>query len=169
MQATPICPAWGSVLLLSGMLSTVTAATPSLSYQFKAGSNYVYAVKIEATEPKFITTSTGNLTYAIKSANQDGITLTTRGSVSTQRKAKEGTSVRFGPSGFSDGAVRIGGFRFAGLGASDGPFATPNEVQIDAKGRVLRETGEAQLPQTFGALSRLVIEQLPPAGKGNAD
>lgn len=158
---------FGSVALLSGMLSPVTAATPTLGYKFKAGSNYVYAVKIEATEPKFIATSTGNLTYQIKSANQDGITMTAKGTVNTHRKAKEGTSVRFGPSGFSDGALRIGGFRFAGLGAYDGPFATPNEVQIDTSGRVLRETGESQLPQAFGALSRLVIEQLPPAGKSS--
>lgn len=143
------------------------AASPELTYQFKAGSNYVYSVRIEATEPKYIATSTGNLTYSIKVANQDGITLTAKGSVSTQRKAKEGVSVSMRPPSFGDGVLRIGGFRFSDLGPMGGPFATPNEVQIDAKGRVLRETGEAQLPQAFGALSRLVIEQLPPAGKGS--
>lgn len=143
------------------------AASPELAYQFKAGSNYVYAVRIEATEPKYVATSTGNLTYSIKAANQDGITLTARGSVSTQRRAKEGVSMR--PPSFGDGVLRIGGFRFSDLGPMGGPFATPNEVQIDAKGRVLRETGEAQLPQAFGALSRLVIEPLPPAGRPSHD
>jgi hypothetical protein len=154
-------------LLLLGNSTGHCAAAPNLSYQFKAGSNYVYAVRVEATEPKYIATSTGNLTYNIKAANQDGITLTARGSVSTQRKAKEGVSIR--PPMFSDGVLRIGGFRFSDLGPLGGPFATPNEVQIDAKGRVLRETGEAQLPQAFGALSRLVIEPLPPAGKSSHD
>ena len=145
------------------MASDTTAASPELRYQFQAGSNYVYAVHIEATEPKYVATSTGNLTYSIKAVNQDGITLTAKGNVSTQRKAKEGAATR--PPSFGDGILRIGGFRFGSLGRMDGPFTTPNEVQIDASGRVLRETGEAQLPQAFGALSRLVIEQLPPAGK----
>ncbi len=156
-----------SASLLGCLTSASAAAAPDLRYQFKAGSNYVYSVRIEATEPKYVATSTGNLTYSIKAANQDGITLTAKGSVSTQRKAKEGVSVR--PPMFGDGILRIGGFRFGSLGRMDGPFATPNEVQIDATGRVLRETGEAQLPQAFGALSRLVIEQLPPAGKGSFD
>ncbi len=163
MQAALIRAALLAVPLLCGFIPPSNAASPDLTYQFRAGSNYVYAVRIEATEPKYVATSIGNLTYTIKAANQDGITLTARGSVSTQRKVKEGVSVR--PPSFSDGVLRIGGFRFSDLGRMGGPFATPNEVQIDAKGRVLRETGEAQLPQAFGALSRLVIEQLPPAGK----
>jgi hypothetical protein len=167
MQATTFCAALLGVSLLGCLSSTSFAATPALAYQFKAGSNYVYAVRIEATEPKYIATSTGNLTYTIKAANQDGITLAARGSVSTQRKAKEGVSLR--PPSFGDGVLRIGGFRFSDLGPMGGPFATPNEVQIDAQGRVLRETGEAQLPQAFGALSRLVIEPLPPVGKTSHD
>lgn len=155
-----------SASLLNWLTSASSAASPDLHYQFKPGSNYVYAVSITATEPKYIATSTGNLTYSIKAANQDGITLTAKGSVSTQRKAKEGTSGSMRPPSFGDGVLRIGGFRFGSLGSMGGPFgAPPNELQIDATGRVLRETGEAQLPQAFGALSRLVIEQLPPKGK----
>lgn len=167
MQVTTFRAALLGVPLLGCLSSTSLAATPALAYQFKAGSNYVYAVRIEATEPKYVATSTGNLTYSVKAANQDGITLTARGSVSTQRKAKEGVALR--PPSFGDGVLRIGGFRFSDLGPMGGPFATPNEVQIDAQGRVLRETGEAQLPQAFGALSRLVIEPLPPAGKTSHD
>lgn len=156
-----LCPA-----LLGYLSSTSSAASPDLRYQFKAGSNYVYSVRIEASEPKYVATSTGNLTYSIKAANQDGITLTAKGNVSTQRKPKEGGSMR--PPSFGDGHLRIGGFRFGSFGSMGGPFgAPPNEVQIDATGRVLRETGEAQLPQAFGALSRLVIEQLPPPGKAS--
>jgi len=158
---------FGAPLLCWLATTPCAAASPDLTYQFKAGSNYVYAVRIEATEPKYVATSTGNLTYSIKAANQDGITLTARGSVSTQRRAKEGVSMR--PPSFGDGVLRIGGFRFPDLGPMGGPFATPNEMQIDAKGRVLRETGEAQLPQAFGALSRLVIEQLPSAGRPSHD
>jgi len=155
-----------AALICAPLLGCVAAANAAdLNYQFKAGSNYVYSVRVEATEPKYVATSTGNLTYSVKAASQDGMTLTARGSVSTQRKAKEGVSVR--PPSFSDGVLRIGGFRFSDLGPMGGPFGTPNEVQIDAKGRVLRETGEAQLPQAFGALSRLVIEPLPPAGKAS--
>lgn len=167
MQTALFRTAWLSAPLLGCLASHVFAASPDLTYQFKAGSNYVYSVRVEATEPKYVATSTGNLTYSVKAASQDGITLTARGSVSTQRKAKEGVAVR--PPSFGDGVLRIGGFRFSDLGPMGGPFATPNEVQIDAKGRVLRETGEAQLPQAFGALSRLVIEQLPPAGKASFD
>jgi hypothetical protein len=165
MQTGLFRSALWSAPLLCCLNSSGSAATPELTYQFKAGSNYVYSVRVEATEPKYVATSTGNLTYSVKTANQDGITLTARGSVSTQRKAKEGVSMR--PPSFGDGVLRIGGFRFSDLGPMGGPFATPNEVQIDAKGRVLRETGEAQLPQAFGALSRLVIEPLPPAGKAS--
>ena len=115
--------------LFGCLISDSSAASPDLAYQFKAGSNYVYSVRIEATEPKYVATSTGNLTYSIKAANQDGITLTAKGSVSTQRKAKEGVSIR--PPSFGDGILRIGGFRFGSLGPMGGPFATPNEVQID--------------------------------------
>lgn len=167
MQTALFRTALLSLPLLGCLISDAIAASPELTYRFKAGSNYVYAVRIEATEPKYVATSTGNLTYTIKAASQDGITLTARGSVSTQRKVKEGVSAR--PPSFSDGVLRIGGFRFSDLGRMGGPFATPNEVQIDAKGRVLRETGDAQLPQAFGALSRLVIEQLPPTDKGTFD
>lgn len=167
MQSTTFRSAMLVAPLFGCLISDSSAASPDLAYQFKAGSNYVYSVRIEATEPKYVATSTGNLTYSIKAANQDGITLTAKGSVSTQRKAKEGVSIR--PPSFGDGILRIGGFRFGSLGPMGGPFATPNEVQIDASGRVLRETGEAQLPQAFGALSRLVIEQLPPAGKTTFD
>jgi len=165
MKAVPFSPSWLGLALLGCPGVDSALAAPSLSYQFRAGSNYVYSVRIVATEPKYVATSTGNLTYSIKAANQDGITLTAKGSVNTQRKAKEGSGLRLRPPSFGDGVLRIGGFRFAGLSAAGGPFATPNEVQIDAQGRVLRETGEAQLPQAFGALSRLVIEPLPPAGK----
>ncbi len=167
MQTAIFRTALLTVPRLGGLISGVSAASPDRTYQFKAGSNYVYSVRVEATEPKSVATSTGNLTYSVKAANQDGITLTARGTVSTQRKAKEGVSTR--PPSFNDGVLRIGGFRFSDLGPMGGPFGTPNEVQIDTKGRVLRETGEAQLPQAFGALSRLVIEPLPPAGKASHD
>ncbi|MSU26562.1 MAG: hypothetical protein CK546_02830 [Pedosphaera sp.] len=169
MQSTAFRPALLTISLLCGLTSDSSAASPDLRYQFKVGSNYVYSIRIEATEPKYVATSTGNLTYSIKAANQDGITLTPKGSVTTQRKAKEGASVTVRAPSFGDGVLRIGGFRFGSLGPMGGPFATPNEVQIDATGRVLRETGEAQLPQAFGALSRLVIEQLPPTGKVTFD
>lgn len=152
------------VIGLPAFSASLSAAAADLAYKFQASSNYVYAVRIVATEPKYIVTSSGNLTYHVKAATQDGITLTSRGSLNTQRKAREGTSMR--PPFFGDGALRIGGFRFWDLGPMGDAFPKANEVQIDAKGRVLRETGNAQLPQAFGALSRIAIEQLAPDGKG---
>lgn len=178
------CPGWPGQLRLSGvfrrgvalaavMFSAVTAfsaSPPDLRYQFKAGSNHVYSLKLEASEPKFISTLEGTVTYNVKSANADSMTLVARGALRTARKGKEGASAPRPPSGFGLGdMLRVGGFRF-GLPHMGGPFgAPPDEVEINAKGQVVRETGDTTLPQALGALSRLVIEPLAPAGKSTLE
>ncbi len=143
------------------LISDATAA--ELRYQFKAGSNYVYLIRIEASEPDFTEIITGTATYAVKLAHADAMTFTMRHSLNTQRKSKTGSfmpGIIGGPPSF-----RAGGFRLGEFGTPGGPFARANEVQIDAKGQVLQETGRSQLPQALGDLSRVATELLPESDK----
>ncbi len=151
--------------LLCGPVVPSRAATPDLRYQFKAGSNYVYSVRLEATEPDYTETVTGTATYAVKSATTDAITFTTRSSLHTQRKSKQG-SILPGAIG-GPPMFRPGGFRLGEFGLPGGRFARPNEVQMDSKGQVLQETGRSALPQALGDLSHVVTESLPTAGKSS--
>ena len=175
-------PAFSTPVALAIALFTATfvarAAAPELRYQFKAGSNHVYSLKLEASEPKFIAALEGTVTYTVKSANADGMTLVARGSLRPARQGKDGGSTPRPPMGPGwGGMLRVGGFRF-GAPSMGGPFGPPpDEVEINAKGQVLRETGDTTLgqqlrqtgdttlPPAFGVLSRLIVEPLPPAGK----
>ena len=166
MKTMPRNPSFLRPLVLAGLLagasfSDVTAA--ELRYQFKTGSNYLYSVRIEASEPEFTETVSGSATYAVKSANADGITFTMRSSLHTQRKSKSGSVV----PGISGGppSFRAGGFRLGEFGRPNSTFARANEVQIDSTGQVLQETGRSQLPQALGDLSRVATELLPASGK----
>ncbi|GDY18838.1 hypothetical protein LBMAG56_01830 [Verrucomicrobiota bacterium] len=154
------------LLLLGSFASLASAAAPDLRYQFKAGSNHVYSLKLEANEPKFISTLEGTVTYNVKSATADSMTLVARGALRTARKGKEGAAAPRPPMGPGLGdMLRVGGFRF-GMPHMGGPFgAPPDEVEINAKGQVVRETGDTTLPQALGALSRLVVEPLAAAGE----
>ena len=166
IKITPLNPRSPRTLFLAGLLACAAVsdvAAAELRYQFKAGSNYVYSVRIEASEPDFTETVSGTATYAVKSANADAMTFTMRSSLHTQRKSKSGSFVPGiigGPPSF-----RAGGFRLGEFGMPDSPFARANEVQIDASGQVLQETGRSQLPQALGDLSRVATELLPPSGK----
>ena len=154
------------LLLLANLPGVAPAAAPDLRYQFQAGSNHVYSLHLEADEPRQIATLDGLVTLQVKSANADAITLTARGALHNGYKAKEGAP-RFRPSlgpGMG-GMLRVGGFRFGAPPYIGGPFATPDEIEINAAGQVLRESGDTALPQALGALNRLLIEPLPPGGK----
>lgn len=144
----------------------VAAAAPDLHYQFKAGSNYVYSMRLEANEPRYISTLSGTVTYAAKTATAEAMTLTAKGSLQSGHKAKEGTGYARPPMGPGmSGMLRVGGFRFGAPSYVGGPFSTPDEVEISGKGQVLRESGDTSLPQALGALNRLLVEPLPAAGK----
>ena len=126
----------------------------------------MYSLHVEANEPRFISTLDGLVTYHVKSATADTLTLSAKGALRNGHKAKEGMGYARPPSGPGmGGMLRVGGFRFGAPSFAGGPFATPDEIEINAKGEVLRESGDTSLPQALGALNRLVIEVLPPAGR----
>ena len=161
-------PRWRrSLLLFSFSLPAVAwAAAPELRYQFKVGADHVYSLHVEANEPRLISTLDGLVTYHVKSATTDALTLTAKGALRNGHKAKEGMGYARPPMGPGmGGMLRVGGFRFGAPSFAGGSFATPDEIEINAKGEVLRESGDTSLPQALGALNRLVIEVLPPVGK----
>ena len=111
----PFLSRWtpGVSVILFGLAVTVQAATPELRYQFKAGSNHVYSLHLEANEPRYISTLDGTVTFQVKSAHADGITLTAKGALHNAQKAKDGMARMRPPMGPGmGGMLRVGGFRF---------------------------------------------------------
>ena len=64
MQSTTFRSAMLVAPLFGCLISDSSAASPDLAYQFKAGSNHVYSLHLEADEPRQIATLDGLLTLA---------------------------------------------------------------------------------------------------------
>ena len=122
---------------------------PELRYQWKAGQSYMYAVTIEADYGDYMEVLTGNPVYDIKSADQDGITLTFRGGLTEKQVAKDNKVLLLTRprSPFSP---------FTGVGA---PRQT--EMAINLRGETITSKGSSQLPFLLGDLSALMLDPLP--------
>jgi hypothetical protein len=113
-------------------------------------------VKIEIEGDETVEELTGSSSYAVREADKDGITLIHSGRLFSTQRAKKGFVPLVVPG-------RIGfGSPFSGVGVG---MPNESELRIDAWGKVLRSSGESQLPAMLGNLSDLVIEPLSPDGK----
>lgn len=120
-----------------------------LRYGCKPGERYLYSVKIEIEGEDIVEELNGTSSYTVRAADQDGITLVHSGRLFPTRRAKQGLVPLIVP-----GRLGFGG-PFSGVG-----IGMPNEskLRIDAFGKVVRSSGESQLPAMLGNLSDLVIE-----------
>ena len=135
--------------------TAVLEVSDSLRYQWQPGETYVYSVKAEATTDDYIETVTGNVIYTVRSTDGDKAALAYRSHLSPPtRRAKPGKTL---PVSFPRG---FGSFW------ADSPFGgMTREIQVDATGRVLSQSGgRRELPQALGDIERLVFEPMPPEG-----
>jgi hypothetical protein len=136
--------AWLALTLLAVTVASVPGADPApeLRYRWKAGQTLVYKVTIEVDHGDYTETLSGTPVYQINAADQDGIKLTFRGSLSerTQLKPdKKGILLPRGRPGFSP---------FGGVGTM-----RTIELTINERGEVVALKGATQLPYLLGNLS----------------
>jgi len=140
-----------------GLLSVpVRADGQELRYRWKAPERYIYSVKIEIEGEDIIEEMSGTSYYTVRAADQDGITLIHGGRLFPSRRAKQGIVSPIIPGRLGPGGP------FSGVGIG---LPNESELRIDAFGKVLRSSGDSQLPAMLGNLSDLVIEPLSPDGK----
>jgi HEAT repeat protein len=117
---------------------------PPFRYGFKSGEDYVYSVRLEVKMPGLTEIVSGVSKYGIVEAKKDAIRLRHSGRLVIDGDVTEGGTKRTTHSE-------------RGLPVSD--------IRIDPFGRVLRSSGESQLPFLLGNLSMLVLEPLAADGK----
>lgn len=137
--------------------AAVPVAAASLRYHPKVGESYVYAVRIESTEPDYTETMSGNAIYRCRATAENGLVLTCSGGLAPTRRAAPATAFPVSPF------QRLHAFGFGALGMPQ-PFAGPNEIKIDALGHLLSARGETPLPRALGDLSQMIVETLPAEG-----
>lgn len=148
-----------SGLAAAWLLWATGAAAAGLRYEFQPGSNYVYAVRAVATEREGVETLTGLVTYSVKGAAGASLTLVSRPALQRERvTADELLLPLTNPAEAT--ALRVGGVRLLETGGAGGG----GEFQIDAQGRAFRGVVDTGL---FGAVTRLIIDPLLPAGKNS--
>ncbi len=140
-------------------LGIAGAAGAGFQYEFEAGRSYVYAVRAVAEERDYLELLTGTVTYAVKTTTGTELVLTSRPALTRQRETANGLVVPFADSPGRT-ALRIGGFRFVESGPAAG-----SDVQIDSQGRTPRTAAGAAGSRVLGAVARLIIDPLLPAGK----
>lgn len=149
---------WITGLALVGLGATALEAVDEqgMRYGFKAGQRCTYDVKIEADLPEAGETVTGHSFYTVKSvdAATGQITLSNSGSLATRRQIKPSNRPRLRPPGPPS--------PFASMS-----YGLAREVVIDAKGNVIKYSGDTQLPFLLGNLWQLVIEPLPADAKAS--
>ena len=135
------------------------AAGAGFRYEFQAGSNYVYAVRAGTEARDYLELLTGTVTFAVKAAAGNEITLVSRAALMRQRETAHGLVVPFADTPGRT-AIRAAGYRFVESGPALG-----SEIQIDWLGRVLRAAAGADGSRVLGDGLRLIIDPLLPAGK----
>jgi beta-lactamase regulating signal transducer with metallopeptidase domain len=126
-------------------------AEPSpLRYGWKQGESYSYAVKITLDTGDSSEVLSGNSTYQVSQVTADSITLSHRGHLIPISPPRRG-------SPFSGGFGRPNSFS-PWLGSRG---AGGEELRITPAGRIVRTSGDSQLPWALGSLSQLLIEALP--------
>ncbi|MBN1589094.1 MAG: HEAT repeat domain-containing protein, partial [Pirellulales bacterium] len=177
---------WGvavvmAVVLAPPVVAADDAAKPAadgkLRYDWKAGQDYMYRVKITVDLGDESLELTGCPRYRVVSVDGDKIRLGFKGTLREHVTTKGGRSSSSmmrprGPRGPHGMAGRHGprgprgprmGSMFSpltGVGPG-GPFGG-NELTVDRQGNVARQDGTSHLPFLLGNLSLLMIESLPP-------
>jgi hypothetical protein len=123
---------------------------PELRYRWKTGQAHVYQVNIEADYGDYTNTLSGNATYQVGAADQDGAKLTFRGGLT------EKTQLKPGVKGILIPRPRFPGSAFTGVGAH-----RSIELTVNDRGEVVSTRGSSQLPYLLGNLSELALERLP--------
>ncbi len=123
-----------------------------LTYQFKPGETYVYAVTIVADRDDATETYKGHVQLAVKSADGNVIRMTPGADL--PRKVKNKRPAIGGPP--------IGPPPLPPLGP---PMIGARELAIDLSGKQLSSSGDAPLPYLLGNATDLAIEPLSPLGE----
>lgn len=144
---------WLGLLAVAGLVPwrlTEQAEAGGLRYGWQPGRAYSYTVRIDAEDEEYQETQTGNLTYTTRSAEADGAVLTLSNSLMLQRRRRDGV-----PGVFPGGPPSYG----------PSPFAPPRELRVDARGQVLRSSGDTALPYALGDFAGLAVVPLPAEGR----
>jgi hypothetical protein len=141
-------------VLLGGMAGAAAASTadaPKLRYDFKAGQEYAYEVKIHAEIKKVQDTREGVLTYNVTSATDEQIVMKQTGMLRSHLT----------------GSVLIGPPRLMG----PPQFATgPQTISINRSGKMLVANRElTPLPYLLGQKELLLLEEFPDEAKNTWD
>ena len=137
------------LLGLSSGLATVTlgrSAALDLRYRFPLGQTNVYHVEVLQRGESGLETTVGNVFLVPVETGSNVVRISYRTSLEVKREA-DGFSSR----GF--GGMYPGRFTM--------PGADRSEVQIDDRGRILRDAGDYPLPIPFGTLMGALIQLLP--------
>lgn len=128
---------------------------PLLRYRWTPGGSDSYAVQFVADTGDAIETTSGNVTYTVRSVSADVATLACWGQMGRPlRSPKPGR-----PLGNPFPTDR-GNFW------PESSFNSSRQVQVDSDGKFLERSGPStQLPQALGNLEDLIFEPLPPAGQ----
>ena len=124
-----------------------------MRYSPKTDSKFAYKVEIIAELPGRVDTSTGTISYEVKSSGEI-VKLDYTGGLTTKSKYNDSDDSRFGPPGFRRRfgmAMPIGGF-----------FDAKNLVSLTPQGKLQALDGSSQLPYLLGNLSILAFEPLSP-------
>jgi beta-lactamase regulating signal transducer with metallopeptidase domain len=130
---------------------------PELRYRWRPGQSVAYSIHIEADDAEGIETRQGNLTYAVRSADDGRAVLAVHGALHGFRRPHPGAMYRGGPPSFDffpslDDRLR-------------GGFLQERTLTVDDRGRVLAARGSSPLPFALGDLAQLVLLTLPAAGE----
>ena len=128
-----------------------------MSYQFQAGRQYAYEIKIEAELQNTIETREGVSIYDVLSANDRQMVLKQSGALRVQTKPRPGHNVMMWPPRIPRFPGPLG---FPGFGPSG-----PEGITINHEGHLILSKPLTPLPFLLGDLETLVIEELPADGK----
>ncbi len=145
-------------------LPVVASAQPAagLRYAWKPGESYVYTIRIEADLGEFVEELSGTITWVVKAADANSMTLSHRGTLQSRQRAKDGRPMRI----VGRSRLRFNS-PFGGVGL--GGLRNQSEVKIDPSGKVLTSSGQSQLPFMLGELLMFVVDPLSPDGKNAWD
>ncbi len=148
-------------------LAASTTTAQELRYSSKPQQQFAYKVDISADRGDATESLQGVVTFTVKSASAETVTIGYYGGLTKTSKAKPGTSSgdpsrgpRRGPGGPPGrGGPSIFSNPFAGL------TQVGNELVTTPRGEVQSLTGSSQLPYLLGNLSVMFFEPLPEAAE----
>lgn len=123
-----------------------------LRYAWKQGQTYVYRVKVTVDRGDTTADLSGDLSYKVNSASDDGFELGVSGDLKRSDEKDMAKVI------FLHGGPRVR--RFA---SPDTP--KQQTITADAQGRVSRIDGSSQLPYLLGDSAQMILEPLPSTAK----